>query len=109
MPENTITTPLAPMGSEDVAAAFAYIRARLVGDIDTAGAIADDTGLEQLHRLLVDVAARVFIPVTAVDDTPDLADHVAAVGYDAQRGELTLRPDSTAWATGPSGGGTVHR
>ncbi|MFD3937843.1 DciA family protein [Streptomyces sp. NPDC058611] len=30
---------------------------------------------------------------------PDLADHVAAVGYDAERGELTLRPDSTTWAT----------
>ncbi|MGW7343132.1 DciA family protein [Streptomyces sp. NPDC054854] len=30
---------------------------------------------------------------------PDLADHVAAVGYDAERGELTLRPESTAWAT----------
>ncbi|MFD9572654.1 DciA family protein [Streptomyces sp. NPDC059982] len=30
---------------------------------------------------------------------PDLADHVAAVSYDAERGELTLRPDSTTWAT----------
>ncbi|WP_331739633.1 DciA family protein (plasmid) [Streptomyces goshikiensis] len=30
---------------------------------------------------------------------PDLADHVAAVRYDAERGELTLRPDSTTWAT----------
>ncbi|MFB7467282.1 DciA family protein [Streptomyces sp. NPDC056224] len=30
---------------------------------------------------------------------PHLADHVAAVDYDAERGELTLRPDSTAWAT----------
>ncbi|WP_329391473.1 DciA family protein (plasmid) [Streptomyces sp. NBC_01351] len=30
---------------------------------------------------------------------PDLAGHIAAVGYDAERGELTLRPDSTAWAT----------
>ncbi|MGW1776270.1 hypothetical protein [Streptomyces sp. NPDC002104] len=68
MPENTVTEQLAPMKPEDVAAAFAYIRARLVGDIDTAGAIADDAGPEQLHRLLVDVAARVFIPVTAVDD-----------------------------------------
>ncbi|MFD7785406.1 DciA family protein [Streptomyces nojiriensis] len=29
---------------------------------------------------------------------PDLAEHVAAVGYDAPRGELKLRPDSTAWA-----------
>ncbi|MFE0886948.1 hypothetical protein [Streptomyces rochei] len=67
MPE-TITMPLAPMEPNDVADAFAYIRARLVGDIDTAGAIADDTGPEQLHRLLVDVAARVFIPVTAADD-----------------------------------------
>lgn len=68
MPENTVTAQLAPMKPEDVAAAFAYIRARLVGDIDTAGAIADDTSPELLHRLLVDVAARVFIPVTAADD-----------------------------------------
>ncbi|MFE6270448.1 DciA family protein [Streptomyces goshikiensis] len=30
---------------------------------------------------------------------PDLADHVAAVRYDAERGELTLCPDSTTWAT----------
>ncbi|MEU9233555.1 DciA family protein [Streptomyces subrutilus] len=30
---------------------------------------------------------------------PDLAEHVAAVGYDAERGELTLRPDSPTWAT----------
>ncbi|MDX3540687.1 hypothetical protein PV721_41655 [Streptomyces sp. MB09-01] len=68
MPENTVTAPLAPMKPEDVAAAFAYLRARLIGDIDTAGAVADDTGPEQLHRLLLDVAARVFIPVTAEDD-----------------------------------------
>ncbi|MFE7620517.1 hypothetical protein [Streptomyces sp. NPDC057496] len=67
MPE-TITMPLAPMEPNDVAAAFAYLRARLVGDIDIATAVADDAGPEQLHRLLVDVAARVFIPVTAVDD-----------------------------------------
>ncbi|GAA3011405.1 hypothetical protein JCM13580A_62270 [Streptomyces drozdowiczii] len=68
MPENTVTAPLVPMEPEDVAAAFAYIRARLVGDIDTAGAIADDTSPELLHRLLVDVAAHVFIPVTATDE-----------------------------------------
>lgn len=30
---------------------------------------------------------------------PDLAGHVAAVGYETDTGELTLRPDSTAWAT----------
>jgi len=67
MPENTVTMPLAPMELEDVADAFAYIRAMQAGDIDTACAIADDTGPE-LHRLLLDVAARVFIPVTAADD-----------------------------------------
>ncbi|AIS02544.1 hypothetical protein [Streptomyces glaucescens] len=67
MPENTVTTPLAPMEPEDVADAFAYIRAIHAADIDTACAIADDTGPE-LHRLLLDVAARVFIPVTAADD-----------------------------------------
>ncbi|WP_073969751.1 hypothetical protein [Streptomyces sp. CB02460] len=68
MPENTVTEPLAPMKPEDVAAAFAYLRARVVGDFDTACNVADDTGPEQLHRLLVDVAAHVFIPVTAVDN-----------------------------------------
>ncbi|QNT98434.1 hypothetical protein HEP81_08208 (plasmid) [Streptomyces griseofuscus] len=67
MPENTVTVPLAPMVPEDVAGAFAYIRAWQAGDIDTAGAVADEMGPE-LHRLLLDVAARVFIPVTAVDD-----------------------------------------
>ncbi|MCX5355612.1 DciA family protein [Streptomyces mirabilis] len=30
---------------------------------------------------------------------PDLAGHVAAVGYDADSGRLTLCPESTAWAT----------
>ncbi len=68
MPENTVTVPLAPMEPDDVAAAFAFIQAIHAADIDTAGAIADDTGPEQLHRLLLDVAARVFIPVTAADD-----------------------------------------
>ncbi|MFZ4176698.1 hypothetical protein ACOZCI_20725 [Streptomyces griseoincarnatus] len=67
MPENTVTMPLAPMEPEDVAAAFDYILALQASDIDTACAVADCTGPE-LHRLLLDVAARVFIPVTAVDD-----------------------------------------
>ncbi|MFD4543518.1 hypothetical protein [Streptomyces bauhiniae] len=67
MPENTITTPLAPMELDDVADAFAYIRAWQADDIDTACAVADVTGPE-LHRMLLDVAARVIIPVTAADD-----------------------------------------
>ncbi|MCD9899187.1 hypothetical protein LUR56_01640 [Streptomyces sp. MT29] len=67
MPENTVTTPLAPMELEDVVDAFAYIRALHADDIDTACAVADDTGPE-LHRLLLDVAARVIIPLTAADD-----------------------------------------
>lgn len=67
MPENAVTTPLAPMELDDVVDAFAYIRALQAGDIDTACAVADATGPE-LHRLLLDVAARVFIPVTAADD-----------------------------------------
>ncbi|WP_411575220.1 hypothetical protein [Streptomyces fradiae] len=67
MPE-TITMPLAPMEPNDVADAFAYIQAIHAADIDTAGAVADDIGPEQLCRMLVDVAARVFIPITAEDD-----------------------------------------
>ncbi|WP_329028085.1 hypothetical protein [Streptomyces sp. NBC_00690] len=67
MPENTVTAPLAPMEPQDVADAFAYIRALQADDIDTACAVADATGPE-LHRLLLDVAARVIIPVTAADD-----------------------------------------
>ncbi|MFE4310451.1 hypothetical protein ACFRR6_30895 [Streptomyces sp. NPDC056891] len=67
MPENTVTAPLAPMAPEDVADAFAYIRAMQAGDIDTACAVIEDTGME-MRQLLLDVAARIFIPITAVDD-----------------------------------------
>ncbi|MFF7954094.1 hypothetical protein [Streptomyces griseorubiginosus] len=67
MPENTVTTSLAPMEPEDVVDAFAYIRALQADDIDTACEVAKATGPE-LHRLLLDVAARVFIPITAEDD-----------------------------------------
>ncbi|MGA5424934.1 hypothetical protein [Streptomyces lavendulocolor] len=67
MLENTVTAPLAPMEPGDVATTFAYIRALQTDDIDTASAVADDTGPE-LHRLLLDVAARVIIPIAAVDD-----------------------------------------
>ncbi|WP_405204082.1 hypothetical protein OG795_00090 [[Kitasatospora] papulosa] len=67
MPENTVTAPLAPMESEDVVDAFDYILALQAGDIDTACSVADATGPE-LHRMLLDVAARIFIPITAVDD-----------------------------------------
>ncbi|MGJ5899238.1 hypothetical protein ACSCBZ_45975 [Streptomyces niveiscabiei] len=67
MPENTVTAPLAPMEPEDVADAFAYIRALQADGIDAAGVVADDTD-QEFHLLLLDVAARVFIPVTAVDD-----------------------------------------
>ncbi|MFF5456197.1 hypothetical protein ACFY40_33970 [Streptomyces sp. NPDC012950] len=67
MPENTVTAPLAPMEPQDVADAFAYIRAWQAGDIDTACTVADEAGPE-LDRMLLDVAARVFIPITAADD-----------------------------------------
>ncbi|MFJ6493550.1 hypothetical protein [Streptomyces californicus] len=67
MPENTVTMPLAPMEPQDVATAFAYIRAMQVGDIDTACAVIDGMGPEAL-RMLLDVAARIVIPITAVDD-----------------------------------------
>ncbi|OEJ22024.1 hypothetical protein AR457_39635 [Streptomyces agglomeratus] len=67
MPENTVTAPLAPMEPEDVADAFAYIRAMQADDIDTACAVIDGMGPEVL-RMLLDVAARIVIPITAVDD-----------------------------------------
>ncbi|GGT69472.1 hypothetical protein GCM10010207_80050 [Streptomyces atratus] len=44
MPENTVTAPLAPMAPDDIASAFAYIRAMQAGDIDTACAVIEDTG-----------------------------------------------------------------
>lgn len=57
------------MEPDDIAGAFAYIQALPADDIDTAVAVADDTGSE-LHRMLLDVAARIIIPITAADD-PD--------------------------------------
>ncbi|MFD5752215.1 hypothetical protein [Streptomyces sp. NPDC127033] len=68
MPENTVTAPLAPMAPDGIASAFAYIRVLQAGDIDTACAVIEDTGGVEMRRLLLDVAARIFIPVTAVDD-----------------------------------------
>ncbi|MFE3696188.1 hypothetical protein ACFXPB_37045, partial [Streptomyces sp. NPDC059129] len=65
MPENSVTAPLAPMEPQDVA--FAYIRALQASDIDTASAVIDGIGPEVL-RLLLDIAARMVIPITAVDD-----------------------------------------
>ncbi|MGW0933049.1 hypothetical protein ACWD3W_31285, partial [Streptomyces sp. NPDC002644] len=50
-----------------IIAAFTYLRALQADDIDTACAVTDVIGPE-LHRLLLDVAAHVFIPMTAVDD-----------------------------------------
>jgi hypothetical protein len=67
MPENTVSAPLPPMEPEDIIAAFAYLRALQADDIDTACAVTNVIGPE-LHRLLLDVAAHVFIPITAVDD-----------------------------------------
>ncbi|KUH38273.1 hypothetical protein [Streptomyces kanasensis] len=67
MPENTVTAPLAPMEPQDVADAFAYIRAIHAADIDTACAVADDTGPE-LHRLLLNVAARCGTPTPGCGD-----------------------------------------
>jgi hypothetical protein len=67
MPENTVTAPLPAMEPEDIADAFAYIRALQADDIDTTCAVADARGPE-LHQLLLDIAAHVFIPITAVDD-----------------------------------------
>ncbi|MET9952414.1 hypothetical protein ABZ135_12820 [Streptomyces sp. NPDC006339] len=43
MPENTITVPLAAIEPQDVADAFAYTPAIQADDIDTGGAIADNT------------------------------------------------------------------
>ncbi|MGI5360020.1 hypothetical protein ACQI4E_32645 [Streptomyces sp. CA-252508] len=64
MPENTVTVPLAPMEPDDVAAAFAYIPAIHTDDTDTAREFA---GAEpRMPELLVDVAERIVIPVTAL-------------------------------------------
>ncbi|WP_369198739.1 hypothetical protein [Streptomyces djakartensis] len=49
MPESTVTAWLAQMEPDD-AAALAYIRAMQANDIDTAGAVANDTGPE-MRRL----------------------------------------------------------
>jgi hypothetical protein len=67
MPENTVTVSLAPMESEDIVSAFAYIRALQARDVDTACVVIEDTGM-RMRRLLLDVAARVIIPITALDD-----------------------------------------
>ncbi|MCX4792110.1 MULTISPECIES: hypothetical protein [unclassified Streptomyces] len=67
MPETTATEILTPMHPDDVFSAFAYIRAVQARDIDTASMVVKELGTE-LHWLLLDIAERVIVPVTALDD-----------------------------------------
>ncbi|WP_331755418.1 hypothetical protein OG936_39520 (plasmid) [Streptomyces sp. NBC_00846] len=67
MPKSTTVTPLAPMDPDDIISAFAYIRAVQARDVETACAVVEEIGPE-LRQLLLDVAERIIIPVTAVDD-----------------------------------------
>ncbi|MGW0552573.1 hypothetical protein [Streptomyces altiplanensis] len=59
------------MEPQDVADAFAYIRALQADDIDTACAVAEETDGASLHRMLLEVAARIIIPITATDEDCD--------------------------------------
>ncbi|WSP67978.1 hypothetical protein OG466_40605 (plasmid) [Streptomyces sp. NBC_01240] len=67
MPKTTAVTPLAPMDPNDVVSAFAYIRAVQAHDVETACAVVEEIGPE-IRQLLLDVAERIIIPITAVDD-----------------------------------------
>ncbi|GHG24044.1 hypothetical protein ACFFSH_04845 [Streptomyces filamentosus] len=79
MRENTVAAPRAPMEPDDVADAFACLRTILTADMDTACAVADDAGPE-LDRLLLDVVAGTFVPVTAADDHDgELCEHFVPV------------------------------
>jgi hypothetical protein len=55
------------MHPDDVSDAFAYIQAVQARDVDTACTVVKELGPE-LRRLLLDVAERVIVPVTALDD-----------------------------------------
>ena len=59
---------LAPMEPADVVSAFAYIRAIQARDVDTACSLVEGVGVPDMHQALLEVAERVVIPVTAVDD-----------------------------------------
>ncbi|WP_333745978.1 hypothetical protein [Streptomyces sp. IBSBF 2950] len=61
------TTALAPMDPDDIIVAFTYIRACHAGDVRTAGSVAQHVGGSDMRQLLLDVAERIIIPVTAVD------------------------------------------
>ncbi|MER5996443.1 hypothetical protein [Streptomyces viridosporus] len=66
MPTNTATAPLAPMTPDAAISAFDYLRAVQAGDTETAREFA---GAEpRMPVLLVDVAERIVVPVTALPD-----------------------------------------
>ncbi|WP_329012464.1 hypothetical protein [Streptomyces sp. NBC_00690] len=73
MPENTVTTSLAPMHPDGVRNTFDSIRALQADDIDTACAVIEDTGCTEVRLLLLDIAARIFIPITATGSGRDRA------------------------------------
>ncbi|MFD7978681.1 hypothetical protein [Streptomyces sp. NPDC059071] len=57
------TTPLAPMTPHAAISAFNYLRAVQADDVDAAREFA---GAEMVPELLVDVAERIVVPVTAL-------------------------------------------
>ncbi|MFD8938569.1 hypothetical protein ACFV0R_25520 [Streptomyces sp. NPDC059578] len=64
MPETTVAEPLTPMTPDAVTAAFTHLRAVRAGDLEAAAALA--AAEPRLPALLVDVATRIVVPVTAL-------------------------------------------
>ncbi|WP_435191950.1 hypothetical protein [Streptomyces sp. bgisy126] len=66
MPENTTTTPLAPMTPQAVMDVFDHLRAVSVDDSEFAGELV--TAGPRMPELIVDVVERIVVPVNAVGE-----------------------------------------
>lgn len=64
MPETTAASPLAPMDPDAAISGFNYLRAVEAGDVEAAAEFAGTQ--QQMAALLVDVAERIVVPVTAL-------------------------------------------
>ncbi|MEO3978109.1 hypothetical protein [Streptomyces sp. CAU 1734] len=106
MPETTVAEPLSPMTPDAVTAAFNHLRAVQAGDLEAAGGFA--AAELRIPALLVDIATRIVIPVTALPD-PDTDTACADTFALEALGRVFLNTLHTWGQTGPNAAEGIAR
>ncbi|MER7048349.1 hypothetical protein [Streptomyces jumonjinensis] len=106
MPETTVTEPLAPLTPDAVISAFNYLHVVKADDAEAASGFA--AAEPRMPALLVDIATRIVIPVTALPG-PDTDTACADTFALEALGRVFLNTLSTWERTGPDAAEGIAR